>query len=318
VVSTSSGDDRTAQITPARIASRECAGAPNAIIVPVGPGNVENSLDTIDSVLHYIDIGDELVVVDDCTTDGTYDRLTELKHDQLTLLRNASPKGYRGLHVTVSGALRHLASRGPFGVVLRLDWDALVTGPAVFDEVARFLDANRHVGICGRHLMNYDGSSKSYRIHTEDALNRIGYPPHDDRDSGGIGWIARLAQLNGWGLGENVFGGAFFLRFECVEAMLVDGMLDRLDDERQWLIEDVFFTMCALATGYDRAHFAAPIAPYAFAYRDLPAPVPELIERGIKVVHSVDHGRWASAEQNGGLTAREVFRRHRQGGSASG
>jgi hypothetical protein len=317
-VSSSFGEAARIQITPARVASRECAGARNAIIVPVGPGNLENSLDTIDSVLHYIVPGDELVVVDDATQDGTYERLAEVRHDQLTLLRNESANGYRGLHVTVTNALRHLAGRSPFGVVLRLDWDALVTGPDVFHEVSRFLDANRHVGICGRHLMNYDGSSKSYRIHTEDALNRIGYPPPDDRESGGIGWIARRAQLNGWGLGENVFGGAFFLRFECVEAMIADGLLDRLDDPRQWLIEDVFFTMCALATGFDRAHFAAPIAPYAFAYRDLPAPVPELIGRGIKVVHSVDHGRWASPEENGGLTARELFKRHRRGGSESG
>ncbi|MEO6350447.1 MAG: glycosyltransferase [Candidatus Limnocylindrales bacterium] len=312
-MSSSFSTKNSAQITPARVATRDCIGARNAVIVPVGPGNIENSLDTIDSVLHYIDPGDEVVVVDDFTHDGTYEKLAELKHDQLTLIRNDRSNGYRGLHVTVTNALRHLAARGPFAIILRLDWDALVTGPHVFDEVARFLDANRHVGICGRHLMNYDGSSKSYRVHTEDALNRIGYPPPDDRDTGGIGWIARRAQLSGWGLGENVFGGAFFLRFECVEAMLADGFLDRIDDPRFWLIEDVFFTMCALATGFDRAHFAAPIAPYAFAYRDLPAPPAEIIERGIKVVHSVDHGRWASAEANGGLTAREIFKRHRQG-----
>jgi hypothetical protein len=305
----------SASITPARSAERDCVGARNAYIVPVGPGNVENSLDTVGSVLHYIDAGDQLIVVDDFTSDGTFERLAELSHPQLTLLRNDRSNGYRGLHVTVAGALRHLTSLGDFGIVLRLDWDALVTGPRVFDEVARFLDANRHVGICGRHLMNYDGSSKSYRIHTEDALNRIGYPPPDDRESGGIGWIARRAQLNGWGLGENVFGGAFFLRFECVEAMLADGLLDRIDDPRYWLIEDVFFTMCTLATGFDRAHFAAPIAPYAFAYRDLPASPAELIARGVKVVHSIDHGRWSSAEANGGLTAREVFRQRRQRGN---
>jgi hypothetical protein len=301
-------------ITPARVAQETCVGGRNAIILPVGPGQIENTLDTIDSVLHFIDPKDTLFVIDDFTQDGTYERLVEIRHDQLSLIRNERSYGRLGLHATVANALRYCVSRGPFGVILRMDWDALVTGPDVFSEVAQFLDANRHVGICGRHLINYDGSSKTYRMHTEDVLNKIGYPPPDDRQSGGIGWICRLALLNGWGLGENIFGGAYFIRYECVTAMIGSGFLDQLDNQAQWLIEDVFFTMCALATGFDRAHFAAPLAPFALAYRDLPASPAELAARGMKIIHSVDKGRWTSAQDNGGVTAREFFRAHRRGG----
>ena len=302
----------SAEITPALVARDTCVGGRNAIILPVGPGQIENTLDTIDSILHFIDPKDTLFVVDDFTQDGTHQRLAEVRHDQLRLIRNERSYGYLGLHVTVANALRYCVSQGPFAVILRIDWDALVTGPHLFSEVARFLDANRHVGICGRHLINYDGSSKTYRMHTESVLTKIGYPPPDDRMLGGIGWICRLALLNGWGLGENIFGGSYFIRYECVEAMIENGFFDQIDDPKYWLIEDVFMTMCAMATGFDRAHFAAPIAPFAFAYRNLPAPPAELAARGMKVVHSVDKGRWTSAEDNGGVSAREFFRRQRR------
>jgi GT2 family glycosyltransferase len=284
-----------------------------AIVLPVGPGNIANTLDTIDSILHYSDERVALFIVDDHTEDGTFEALSALTDDRIVLLRGERSFGYRGLHATVAIALRAIVAVGGFTLVFRVDWDALITGPGVCEEAATFFERNPHVGICGRHLINYDGSSKTFDMHTRSMLERVGWPPRDDdREIGGIGWIANMALKNGWGLGENVFGGAFFIRTEAVERMLELGFLDYIDNPDFWVIEDVFLTMCVLATGFDRAHFAMPLAPLALAYGCLPAPAAELYSRGMKVLHSVDKGRFTTAEENDGVTPREFFRRIRE------
>jgi hypothetical protein len=284
----------------------------HAVILPVGPGKTENVLDTIDSILFYEGLGITLFVVDDCTNDGTFEALRKIDDERIVLIRNQRSFGYHGLHVTVANALRECVKRGPYATVFRIDWDALITGSGVCDLAFELLEKNPHVGIFGRHLINYDGTSKRYNMHTQSLLDMKAYPTRDDKAEGGISWICDLAIRNGWGLGENIFGGAFFMRFQCVQAMLDKGFLDDIENPNGWVIEDVFFTMCALAAGFDRAHFAAPTAPLALAFRGLPASAEELHRAGMKVIHSVDKGPWTTREENGGLTPREFFARLRR------
>jgi len=289
----------------------------NAVVMAVGPGAIANTLDTIDSLLFYASADTKLFLVDDCTADGTYPALQAIGDPRIVLLRNDRPYGYAGLLATLATGFRACLARGPFATVLKFDTDALMTGPGVFDDVWDFLHLNQHVGICGRHLLNYDGGSKSFRTHTAAMLQRCGFPPRDDRAEGGFGWICAAAMRRGWGLGENIFGGAYFLRYACLAKMAAHGYLDPVTRPANWIAEDVYYTMCAVATGYDRAHFAAPLAPLALAHGCLPTSVAALHADGMKVLHSVDKGRWTTAEENDGMTPRAYFRRVRQEAAAS-
>jgi hypothetical protein len=286
----------------------------HAVVLPVGPGHAQNVLDTIDSIMFYSGAEMTLIIVDDHTDDGTYAALQSVKDKRIVLLRNAKGFGYAGLQVSTARALQECARRGPFDLVLRIDTDALVTGSQVCNLARGFLERNPHVGICGRHMIDYSGRSKRYDMHTRTMIERVGFPPRADRHEGGIGWIANLALRNGWGLGENIFGGAYFLRFECVRRMIDMGFFENIEDPRTWISEDVFFTMCALATGYDRAHFAAPTAPLALTFECMPALAADLKTAGMEIIHSVDKGPRTSAAENGGLTPREYFRRFRKAG----
>jgi hypothetical protein len=78
------------------------------------------------------------------------------------------------------------------------------------------------------------------------------------------------------------------------------------------IADDVYFTMCAMAAGFDRGQFGVPNGPLCMAWQHLPLPPAEIQARGYKLVHSVDKGRYTSREDNAGVTAREFFRAVRQ------
>jgi len=74
------------------------------------------------------------------------------------------------------------------------------------------------------------------------------------------------------------------------------------------LMEDVYFSMAAVAAGFGLGHFAAPSGPLCLEWRGLPYPAKELADSPYKVVHSVDKGKNTDRDANGGMTAREYFR----------
>src|ERR1700712_4226156 len=123
------------------------AGERYAVVVPVGPGNLANTLDTIDSILFYNGDNITLFIVDDHTQDGTFEALGALADERIVLLRGDKSYGYRGLHATVAIALRAIVEAGGYSLIFRVDWDALITGSGVCEDAAEFFEQNPHVGI---------------------------------------------------------------------------------------------------------------------------------------------------------------------------
>jgi hypothetical protein len=194
-----------------------------------------------------------------------------------------------------------------------MDTDALITGAGLIDDVVTYLAHNPTAGIFGRHKIEEDGTIRPYRMHTSTIYRELsrprltrGVPPYAP--------IARLAMANGWGMGENVFGGACLISWPCLETMVRRGYLD--PPRRRWnsrIADDVYFSMCAVAAGFELGHFAAPTGPLCLAWRRLPLPAREIEAKGYKLVHSVDKGQNTSREDNGGMTPREYFRAIRRG-----
>ena len=276
-----------------------------AVVIPIGPG-AETALDTLDSVACYCPEPHLVVLVDDCTTDGTYEALTRSRRVNWHILRNPRPAGVRRLVWSLCSAYRFVLARTQCDLVLRLDQDALIIKPGVIREAIAYAAANSSVGLFGVYDVDYN-RPRSFDVHRK-LINRearwwrraLGLTPS---------WVPllKLAERCGYERGVNVFGGAYFVTRKCLEGI---SALQALDVPYNWhsvLMEDVYFSMAAVAAGFRLGHFAAPDGPLCLEWRGLPYCAEDLAQSHYKVVHSVDKGQNTGPDANGGRTAREVF-----------
>ena len=281
------------------------ASAVAAVVIPMGPGQ-EVALDTLDSINHYCPEPHIVIIIDDCTADGTYEALVAQKRPNWYILRNTRSMGiHRLVHSLAMGyrfALQHSFCR----LILRLDQDALLIKSGVVNDALAFADAHPEVGLYGVYKQDYN-RPRSYDVHRklierEERWYRkmLGLTPS---------WVnlLNLAEDRGYKRGENVFGGAYFLTRKCLEEINLLGGLDVPYNWGSRMMEDVYFSMSAVACGFKLGHFAAPDGPLCLEWRGLPFPARELAKSHFKVIHSVDKGQNTGRDVNGGMTAREVF-----------
>jgi GT2 family glycosyltransferase len=281
-----------------------------AIVIPVGPGK-GSIIDTIESVVHYCSEDHILVLVDDRTEDGTFEALLKAKQDNWRILRNPKRMGVLRLVHTLCNGFSYVLKETKCDLILRMDQDALMIGPDVLSDARRFVARNQEVGIFGVYENDYDRprSFVSHRRLIEKEMlwwrKAIGVRP----------WWSpylEIARAKGYEDGENVFGGAYFVTRECLQGIQRVGGMDVPNRWHSKLMEDVFFSMLAVAAGFKLGHFAAPDGPLALEWRGLPYPATELARSHFKIVHSVDKGKNTGPEDNNGETARQYFRRKRQ------
>jgi glycosyltransferase involved in cell wall biosynthesis len=276
-----------------------------AVVVPVGPG-VETALDTLASVGRYCPKQHEVVIVDDCTRDGTYEAIVAARRPNWHVLRNPRSMGRFRLVHSLCLAYRFVLSATKCNLVLRLDQDALMIKSGVIEDAVSYLERNPRVGMFGVYSHDYD-RLRSFECHEKQITRELMWP----RRVVGLrpSWrsLLLLAERRGYRRGDNVFGGACFLTRDALTGM---GNLGALDVPYRWnsrLMEDVYFSMATVAAGFDLGQFGAPEGPLCLEWEGLPYPASELVTSPYKVVHSVDKGKNTSRESNGGKTPREIF-----------
>jgi hypothetical protein len=281
------------------------------IILPCGPGAL-SALDTLESVSYYCPERHDVVIIDDCTNDGTYDAIISAQKPNWHILRNDRRHGTARLVHTLSKAYSYCLKNLNSPLILRLDQDALVINSGVLTDALQFTMMNPDVGIFGVYDTDYN-RPRSYDVHKrliEKELSII-------RRVFGIvpSWHRYLieAENKGYRKGDNVFGGAYFLTRACLSAIEMAGALDVPYMWRSKMQEDVYYSMVTVASGYRMAHFAVPSGPMCLEWRGMPYPAITLWKRGYKIIHSVDKGSNTGPDDNDGKTAREVFRDIRNG-----
>jgi hypothetical protein len=279
---------------------------PYAVVIPIGPGQQAEALDTLASIECYCPEPHSVVVVDDCTQDGTYEALCAKRRPNWHILRNDRRMGYWRLVHSLCSAFRFVLSDTACTLVFRLDVDALLIGSGVMSDATSYMSLNPSVGLFGVYAHDYN-RPRSFAMHESQIKRELSWP----RKLLGLtpSWADSLvmAEKHGYRRGENVFGGAYFVTRDCLAAMNRIGALDVKFRWNSRLAEDVYFSMAAAAAGFNLGHFAAPEGPLCLEWRGLPHPANELARAGYKVVHSVDKGQNTDRESNGGKTAREVF-----------
>lgn len=284
----------------------EPSKATAAIVVPVGPGK-EAALDTLESVACYCPEPHVVVIVDDCTQDGTYEALLSRKHANWHILRNSRPMGRNRLVHSLCAAYLFVLSERHCDLVLRLDQDALIVKSGVLSEAIAYMRANPPVGLFGVYDRDYN-RPRSFESHRKQIAAELAWPRRFLSLRPWWAPLFRLAESRGYQSGDNVFGGAYFVTCACLKALKE---LDALSVPYRWhsrLMEDVYFSMAAVAAGFKLGHFAAPDGPLCLEWDGLPYPARDLADSPYKVVHSVDKGKNTGREANGGMTAREFFR----------
>lgn len=276
-----------------------------AVIVPIAPG-IASALDTLASVAWYCPEPHLVVVVDDCTQDGTYEMLAARRHPNWRILRNERPMGITRLVHTLCKAYRFVLSETDCDLVLRLDQDALLINAGVLTDARKYMQERPATGLFGVYAHDYN-RPRSFASHEKQMRRELRWW----RRLAGMlpSWAGMLeiAERRGYRRGENVFGGAYFLTRRCLSAI---SELRGLDVPYRWssrLMEDVYFSMAAVAAGFELGHFGAPEGPLCMEWRGLPYPAQELAGSKYKVVHSVDKGKNTERTANGGRTPREIF-----------
>lgn len=283
-----------------------------AVVIPVGPGQAQ-ALDTLESVEHYCGEPHVVVIVDDCTEDGTYEAMRSAQQPHWHILRNPQRQGSAKLIHTLCAAYRHVLEQTPCKLIFKMDVDALIIKSGVLPEALAFMRGHRKVGMYGVYERDYnrprDFSTHTRRMAAETKWSKrwLGQKPW---------WYGYLqkAEKRGYVSGNNVFGGAYFLTSDCAKAARKLGALNPPPDWKSTLEqEDVYFSMVAVAAGYELGHFAAPEGPLCLEWQGLPMPPGALHASHYKVVHSVDKGKHTTAGENEGKTARQIFGDQRTG-----
>lgn len=282
------------------------------VLIPVGPGQLEPCLDTLESVDHYILEPHVVVLVDDCTSDGTYEGLMECRRAHWRPIRAERPNGIRRLAFTVTDGIRYCADQFSAKCLLKLDTDSLLIRPGLLTDACEFMNRNPSVGIFGRHLINADGAVKDYAVHTRRLLDALSWRRRLTLRRPSYAALAQKAVRYGWGLGQNVFGGGYFVRWDVLGDVAAAGALT----PRRWgwapMSEDAYLTMCVAACGYAAGHFAAPNGPLCLGWKGLPFKPQAIRERGYKLIHSADSGPNTEPDPMTGVTPRAFFRSIRQ------
>lgn len=277
------------------------------ILIPCGPHSGDNAIEAAESVEAYSRIPYEIVFVDDCTEDGTYEKLFSQKRHCWHIVRSRKRNKYARLVQTLSLGYRYINRSLSGRCILKMDTDALVTGHGIFKEALAFMDANRSVGMYGVFRTDFNRkrsfATHANQINAETTLwRRVLHRAPSWLD------LLRRAESNGYKRGENVFGGAYFITRKCLQAIDKLGGLDVPYNWHSRLAEDVYFSMATVAAGYTLGHFAAPEGPLCMEHRGLPYPAREIVARGYKITHSVDNGPNTGPVENDGVSAREAFR----------
>ena len=135
-----------------------------SVVLPVY--NVEAFIqDTIESLLRQTFQDFELLVLDDCSTDATVERIRAMQDDRIRLILNPLNIGRAG---TDNAALEHV--RGEY--IAKMDGDDLCHPTRLARQVA-YLDAHPEINVVGSFMQNFGASTYLNRYPTAPADTQV-------------------------------------------------------------------------------------------------------------------------------------------------
>jgi hypothetical protein len=262
------------------------------VVMPIGPNcDLDFVMDSITSVRFYCRCSCKFILLDDSNI-GLGNKLNEKFKDADVIVNKKSYGLAGGLYISLAVAYKYAIDNYGFKSLLKLDTDALVTGFNPQSAAENLFKKNPKIGIAGLHKQGTD--AYSFDTHLDNKWPR----EHLMRATCTWRIIKRplgnlalrkyffLALANGYELGENVFGGAYFMSQSLLQKLSDFNLLPDYRLQNSRLEEDHLFSLLAKVVNFDLGDLAENNLPFACSWKTLPASPEELHKKGKKIIHS--------------------------------
>lgn len=268
------------------------------IVSAASDGEWPGVQELLDSLATYLDCNYEVVVADDATTDGTYERLLDAG---CWVVRNPQKLYLAGLDLTLRRAFLEAHRLFESPIYLKIDPDALVIGTGLLNALQTAFSAAPKTGLLGTYHLDWNGEPRDLS-HWRDRMIRrrkdLG-KPYD------------MAIHNGYQMGDGVQGGAYAVSHNCLDTIIRHGWFHGKYGyhpsiiKGQHVAEDSLIAMLTYAAGFKAQDIGGPGQPFGIWDVGLPMPPEELVKQNHLVTHSIKYYDEVS------LAARAFFRARR-------
>ena len=268
---------------------------------PVGPGRRDALLDSIAALKASDRDGVAILIADDCSVDSRESVVRERFPDVEVVRTRAATGGPPRMWPMCRLALEHALEHYDFRLWVKMDSDALVTGPRFSESILERLDRESDAGIAGSFLRRADGAPEDHLLHA-DVIARE--RPRDAMLDGAV----RRAEARGWRIGDIVQGGICCLTRAGVEAIGREGYVKWRSPWHSIASEDMALTVFVLAAGLRVVPIGGPGELLAIGNFRIPVSKEEGADGPYVGVHSTRRGRDGESEEE----LRAFFRQRRE------
>jgi len=273
----------------------------SVVWLPAGPGSGAALLDSVESVLASDGEAAQVLVVDDSSGDAR-EAVVRERFPEVDVVRNPRPSGGPpSMWGLCCLALRRSLERYDFEQWVKLDTDALVTGPGFSEQVLGRLSGHPRVGFAGSFGVRADGVPEDRSLHAAVLARECG----SDRT---LAAARERALGHGWREGDVVQCGVCVVTRRGVDALVGGGWIDWHRPWHSLVSEDLALSLFLVAEGLELVSIGAPDGIFAVANKHLPLPKEEVAGGPWVAGHSVRAG----AEGEDEATLRAFFRGRRE------
>jgi hypothetical protein len=284
------------------------------VVMPIGPqSRPEFIADSLHSIRHYVTERHAIILVDDSHT-GTGFTIQKMFPGINVLLSGKRYGRMAGLYINLSHAYKYALDNYRFDALLKMDDDALVIGANPETEAIELFTNYPDIGMAGRHFTGKFSPDSLGNIHDNSY-------PRNTLLVGTCSWklIKRpfvnltLRELlfkaikKGYEIGENIFGGAYFMSERCLAQLDKAGYLPKYILKQSILGEDHLFSLLLYTIGFRLGDLEKGDLPFGVAWKGLPASPETLYKRGKKIIHSTRY--WQNIKEE---EIRRYFQQHRE------
>ena len=265
------------------------------IVLPVGPNEpLEYVLDDMAAIKYYFG-PDHKVVIDDNSRCGKGAAIQQTYPDI-----DIVPGDYVGmwskLYCNIGKSIQHACDSYTFDVLLRMDADALIIGPRPEDDAIAFFKQHPEHGIIGGYQFKYSEEAVyqgvlgwwpqniSIALQAFNPLSWLvpAWPGYEFRQ------VVLRAVHNGYSIGHQINGGAYFMSYACAMRLRKAGVLVHPKLAQLRLTEDILVSILVESVGFSMGNFTlGDDTPFALEWGGMPTAPQELIQRKKKITHSV-------------------------------